>query len=466
MTLILTQIAPPDFRQRFGSTRAQAEPVNLATAVLTGPATDGGLWVPETIVPFTKDELDWLETLPFVELAALVAHRLIGNDLDHAELSALVHDAFDFEMPLQSFTSDSGTDPTFDVRALELFHGPTLAFKDVGARFMARLLRWARTQQPSTETQRDLTILAATSGDTGSAVAQAFLGLEGFRVAVLFPRGQVSEAQRKLFTTLGQNTCSFSIDGSFDDCQRLVKQAFADSDLRQRLPLGSANSINIARLLPQTLYYFWIRNQLSPSDRARPLRICVPSGNFGNLTAGLLARRLGLRVDTFIAATNANDIVPQFLSGKKYSPRPSVCTVANAMDVGDPSNFERIQWLFEGRDDAIRQAVTGTAYTDAEVAAAMRQVHETLGLLLDPHSTIGYLGARDHHRANRRPDAPAPIYAFLATAHPAKFAEVVHTTTDREVEIPPALVKALAGREQVTDLAPDYAQFRAALEHI
>lgn len=453
--------APVDWSQHFVSTRGAAPPTDLAHAVLAGPAADGGLLVPGRLCPFEPDELEELLEMSFPDLATEVGHRLLGADLPREELRELCHDAFDFEIPLRWIEPGR-------LGVLELFHGPTLAFKDVGARFMARLLRWARRdlagRSRGAEDGRDLTILVATSGDTGSAVAQAFLGVDGFRVAVLFPRGQVSEAQQKLFTTLGGNTMSFEVDGTFDDCQRLVKAAFADTELRQRVPLGSANSINIARLLPQTFYYFWLAAQLTDAERKRHLAVCTPSGNFGNLTAGLIAQRLGAPVHSFVAATNANDVVPEFLAGAAYRPRPSQATLANAMDVGDPSNFERMLWL-EGDDESIlRERLLGIAFTDEEIRLAIAAVHQDQGVLLDPHSAIGWLALRDARVRSALPgDA---VRVFLATAHPAKFAEVVEQATGDAVDLPAALAEALSRDERVERLGTDYEPFRERLVHL
>ena len=461
--------------QTFASTRGQAPPIDLARAVLAGPAADGGLLVPERIDAFTDGELAHLLELPFADLATEVGHRLLGADLPRDQLRALCHDAFDFEIPLRWIEepgaarrgAGAADEPNPGLGVLELFHGPTLAFKDVGARFMARLLRWARrdlARRGHGDAERELTILVATSGDTGSAVAQAFLGVEGFRVAVLFPRGQVSEAQQKLFTTLGQNTMSFEIDGSFDDCQRLVKAAFADSTLRERLPLGSANSINIARLLPQSFYYCWLVAQLSDPQREQPLVVCTPSGNFGNLTAGLLAQRLGAPIHSFVAATNANDVVPTFLRGSAYQPRPSQPTLANAMDVGDPSNFERMLWLEGGDEDALRAKLHGVAFGDDEIRRAIETVRHRHGVLLDPHSAIGWLAFEDPGLRQRLPaDA---LRVFLATAHPAKFADVVEHATGEPVELPPALAEALRRDERVERIGADYEPFRQHLERL
>ena len=463
--------APVPWSQRFTSTRGRAASTDLAHAVLAGPASDGGLLVPERLEPFGHEELAAILDLPFPDLATEIGHRLLGSDLPREELRALCHDAFDFDIPLRWIERAGGCAGPGALGVLELFHGPTLAFKDVGARFMARLLRWARqdlarraTPGSALQQDQDLTILVATSGDTGSAVAQAFLGVEGFRVVVLFPKGQVSEAQQKLFTTLGRNTMSFEVDGAFDDCQRLVKAAFADEDLRRRLPLGSANSINIARLLPQSFYYFWLVAQLSIEERERPLVVCTPSGNFGNVTAGLLAQRLGAPVHSFIAATNANDVVPAFLDGDEYLPRPSQSTLANAMDVGDPSNFERMIWLEQGDEQALRQRLRGIAFHDDEIRRAITTVQRERGVLLDPHSAIGWLALEDPELRAKLPDEAVRV--FLATAHPAKFAEVVEQATGDPVELPPALAAALAREERVEQIGSDYEVFRQHLQQL
>ncbi len=410
---------------RFVSTRGGAPPVTLGAALAAGLAPDGGLYVPEALPPWPSPDIARIPSMSLVEIATRVLAPYVGGELSEADLAALAGDALDFPMPLVEVEPG--------VRALELFHGPTLAFKDVGARVMARLIAaLERGRSP-------LTVLVATSGDTGSAVAHAFHGVPGTRVIVLYPEGRVSptqEAQLTMFNTPAErgNVRALAVDGTFDDCQRLVKAAFADPALREEVRLTSANSINIGRLLPQMVYYF-----LAAAPAGEPPLVSVPSGNFGNLTAGLMARRSGAPIGHFVAATNVNDVVPAYLATGRFVPRDSITTLTNAMDVGNPSNFERMQWLVGGRLDELRAEVSGTVHTDADVRATIRRVFDARGYLLDPHSAIAYLGLA-------RQGGPAgPRGSFLATAHPAKFREIVEPIVGHPVDLPGPLADALAG---------------------
>jgi threonine synthase len=413
------------------STRRASPAVPFVDALFAGTAPDGGLYFPDRFEPLDPGVLARLRNADLVDIAATVGAHLLRDDITEAQLAPLVRAALDFPVPLVQVTDR--------VWALELFHGPTLAFKDVGARVQARLLHHFTDGTP-------LTILVATSGDTGSAVAQAFHGVPDTRVFVLYPFGQVSDVQEAQMASLGGNVTAVAVHGTFDDCQRLVKQAFADDDLRRHVWLTPANSINLGRLLPQVFYYFLL------ARLARPPVVAVPSGNFGNLTAGLVAQRLGLAVTRFVAATNVNDAVPVYLRTGRYEPRPSVRTVANAMDVGAPSNFERILALYGHDLDAIRRDLGGAAYTDAQVVAEIARVHRDHGYLLDPHGAIGWLAVRDALAAG-------PSHAtgvFLATAHPAKFREVVEPAIGRPLTLPPALAEALARPRSSTQMAADY----------
>jgi threonine synthase len=411
--------------------------VELATALLTGLAPDGGLYMPASLPRLDDGLLEDLPSRSLAEIGTAVSAPFVDG-LTAAERARLVAETLDFEIPLVELGDG--------VWVLELFHGPTLAFKDVGARFMARLMaRWAG------EDPRPLTVLTATSGDTGGAVAQAFAGLDGVRVAVLYPRGKVSPIQEKQFTTLGGNIQALAVDGDFDDCQRLAKEAFRDERLRRELRLTSANSINIGRLLPQMFYYFQAVARL-PKSSAPPL-FSTPSGNFGNLTAGLMARATGLPCRGFVAATNVNDAVPRYLETGSYRPDRAQPTLSNAMDVGDPSNFERMLWLFGDDLDRMRQAVAGSRHDDEATARVMRRVHEERGYLLDPHTAVGYLGLRQ--RLAELPE-PAPGIV-LATAHPAKFRDEIEPLLGLRVELPERLRRCLELESRALEMPAELA---------
>jgi threonine synthase len=400
--------------------------------------------MPVGLRPLALELLDGLGGRTFAEMAHVVATHMLSDDLPKRALEEIIEQSLDFETPLVRLDERTWV--------LELYHGPTAAFKDVGARFMAQLM--AHYLRPD---ERELTVLVATSGDTGSAIAHAFHGLAGVRVVVLFPRGQVSQLQQRLFTTLGGNVEALGVNGTFDDCQRLVKQAFADQGLREARFIASGNSINVGRLLPQTFYYFHAVAQL-PHGGAT-LLISTPSGNFGNLTAGLLAKRLGLPCDQFVAATNVNDVVPEYLRTGRFEPRASVRTVANAMDVGNPSNFARLLHLYDDDVETIRRDICGSHHADHEALSGIGDVRRRLGYLLDPHSAIGYLGLQE-----ARKDFTHEAHGiFLATAHPAKFADIVETATGEGVEIPERLSDCLRKPERWTPFEADYSEFREFL---
>jgi threonine synthase len=400
--------------------------------VLHGLAPDGGLYMPERLPTMDADVLARLSGTGLTEVALALSRHLFGDELDEPTLSGIVESALDFPIPLVELGDGA--------LVLELFHGPTLAFKDIGARFMARLV-----QHFTRNEDRPLTILAATSGDTGSAVAQAFLGMDNVRTVVLFPDGKVSPLQERQFTTLGGNVHALAVHGVFDDCQRLVKDAFANDELSRRMRLTSANSINVGRLFPQIFYYVHAWAHL-PADAAGPL-FATPSGNFGNLAAGLLAHRLGMPARRFVAATNANDVVPEYLATGTYAPRPSIQTVSNAMDVGAPSNFTRIEALYGGDVDALRQDVVGSAHTDAETRSRIAHVYRRHGYVMDPHTAVGHLGLEEGRALH--PDV-TPI--LLATAHPAKFREVVEPEIGASVALPPRLAACLERERRVTEM--------------
>jgi threonine synthase len=399
---------------RLVSTRDAGTTATFKEAVLAGIAPGGGLWMPESLPVF--DDWPALLKMDWMPRCLLLMDRLLGDELGREPLARAVGEALDFPVPLASVRSN--------IYALELFHGPTLAFKDFGARFFAAVLDLVR------EPHQPVTILTATSGDTGAAVAQAFWKREGVRAVVLYPKGRVSALQERQFSTLGENVTALSVDGSFDDCQALVKGAFADAELSARHGLTSANSINVARLLPQMLYYVEAVAALRREDVSTPPVIAVPSGNFGNLSAGLLIRAMGLPVEAFVAATNANDTVPEYLDTGTYRPRPSVATLSNAMDVGAPNNWERIEHLFAGDIESLRRVLRWGRKSDARTEEAIRSLR-TRGYLADPHAAVAYAVLEDRL-------APEEIGVFLGTAHPAKFLPV-YERMGIEVAVPEAL---------------------------
>ena len=421
----------------FVSTRGGG-PVSLADALFMGLAPDGGLFVPATIPELGSPPRGVRE---IVDTATWAARRLLAGT-DSAALESAATRALDFPVPLAELGPD--------LYVLELFHGPTHAFKDVGARFMARLMSEI---DPGGDRR---TVLVATSGDTGSAVAHAFHGLDGYRVVVMFPRNGVSERQRRQMTTLGGNVVALAVEGTFDDCQRIAKEAFRDAGLRDRHRLTSANSINIGRLIPQSFYYVHAAALLGWSKN-RP-RFAVPSGNLGNLSGGLLAHLGGMPDDGFVAAVNANRAFADFLSRGEHEPRPSIPTYSNAMDVGDPSNLERIRWLYRDDPARLRRDVTGVSVSDEETASCIGEVYERTGYVLDPHSAVG---VRAHERC--RSDRPGPT-VVLATAHPAKFPNVVEKAIGRSVPPPPGIAAVMEAKEHVRPMKASLAALGAVLD--
>ncbi len=425
------------------STRNKNLRVSLQDAVIKGLAPDGGLFLPEKLNRLEDDFFKNIRDYSFKEIAFKVASTFLGNELPANELDKIVTHTIQFDAPL--------VDVEKNVYSLELFHGPTLAFKDFGGRFLSGLLGFY-----SQRINREINILVATSGDTGSAVANGFLGVKGTRVIVLYPTGKVSDIQEKQFTTLGQNVVALAVDGTFDDCQRLVKTAFADADLNEKLFLTSANSINIGRLVPQMFYYFYAFAQLEDNEN---VVVSVPSGNYGNITAGLIAKKMGLPIQKFIAATNANDIVPQYLSSGKFEPRPSAQTISNAMDVGNPSNFERLLDLYDHELESVKQDVVGYSFTDDETRHVMKQVFDEYGYILDPHGAVGYLGLRKFLK-----DHPGSNGIFLETAHPAKFKEVADDVLKTQVTIPTRLEKFLEKKKQSIRMDSSYESLKDVLQ--
>lgn len=429
---------------KYYSTNKKADKATLQEAVVKGLASDRGLFMPEVIKQLPEEFFDRMKDLSFQEIAYVVADAFFGEDVDADSLKEIVYDTLNFDVPLVHVHDN--------IYSLELFHGPTLAFKDVGARFMSRLLGYFIKK----EGQKEVNVLVATSGDTGSAVANGFLGVDGIRVYVLYPKGKVSPIQECQFTTLGKNITALEVDGVFDDCQALVKSAFMDKDLNAHMKLTSANSINVARFLPQAFYYFYAVAQLHKLGIKKDIVICVPSGNFGNITAGLFGKRMGMPVKRFIAANNRNDIFFQYLNTGVYTPRPSVQTIANAMDVGDPSNFARILDLYGNSHATISAEIAGCTYTDEQIADSLRECYKTHGYLMDPHGSVGY-------RALMELLQPGETGVFLETAHPAKFKETVEEIIKDEVAIPTKLQEFMKGTKQSVQMSKEFADFKAYL---
>ncbi len=428
---------------KYYSTNHNSEDVSLSQAVVKGLAPDRGLYMPERLAKLDKSFFDEIDKLSFQELSFRVASAFFGEDIPADDLRKIVYDTLSFETPVVEVEPG--------IYSLELYHGPTLAFKDVGARFMARLLGYFN------KNEKDLVnVLVATSGDTGSAVANGFLGVPGIHVYVLYPKGKVSPIQECQFTTLGQNITAVQVDGVFDDCQALVKNAFMDADLNSKMKLTSANSINVARFLPQAFYYFNAYAQMKRMGKADNLVFCVPSGNFGNITAGLFGWEMGLPVKRFIAANNANDIFFNYLKSGIYSPKPSVQTIANAMDVGDPSNFARILALYGDSHETIASKISGATYTDNQIAETLKEVFKRTGYLMDPHGTCGY-------RALKEQLQPGECGVFLETAHPAKFKEKVDSITGDNVAIPERLQAFMKGEKKNIETGKDYESFKSLL---
>ncbi|MBF0650636.1 threonine synthase [Dysgonomonas sp. GY75] len=429
---------------KYYSTNKNAPEVSLQEAVVKGLAPDNGLYMPETIKELPQSFFENIGNMSFQEIAYTVADAFFGEDIEPDTLKSIVYDTLSFDTPVVHVKDN--------IYSLELFHGPTLAFKDVGGRFMARLLGYFIKKQG----QKDVKVLVATSGDTGSAVANGFLGVEGIHVYVLYPKGKVSQIQECQFTTLGRNITAIEIDGTFDDCQALVKTAFLDEELNRKLNLTSANSINVARFLPQAFYYFHAYAQLAKQGKAGNVVFSVPSGNFGNITAGLIAKRMGLPVTRFIAANNSNDIFYKYLQTGEYNPRPSVQTIANAMDVGNPSNFVRVLDLYGKSLNEIKRDISGEWYNDDCIKKIVKATYDETGYLLDPHGACGYQALKDELQ-------PGETGVFLETAHPAKFLETVESIIGRQVAIPEKLQAFMKGKKQSVDMSKEFADFKQYL---
>lgn len=429
---------------KYYSTNKQAPLADLRKAVVKGLAEDKGLYMPETIHRLPQEFFDNIQDISFQDIAYNVASAFFGEDVELDALQEIVYDTLRFDCPVAKITDN--------IYSLELFHGPTLAFKDVGARFMARLLRYFIRM----EDEEQVNVLVATSGDTGSAVANGFLGVEGIHVYVLYPKGKVSPIQECQFTTLGQNITAIEIDGVFDDCQALVKSAFMDKELNQHMKLTSANSINVARFLPQAFYYFNAYARMKEQGLADQLVMCVPSGNFGNICSALFGHRMGLPIKRFIAANNSNDIFYNYLLTGKYEPRPSIQTLANAMDVGDPSNFARIYDLYNGSHEQITKLISGATYNDQQIRETMRECFAETGYILDPHGACGYRALKEGLKKEE-------TGVFCETAHPAKFKEKVDEILSIDIDIPERLAAFMKGEKKSVPMSKDFADFKKFL---
>lgn len=419
------------------STKNKGVEVSLEEAVFKGLPDDNGLYMP-TAIPKLRDEFfKNIDKLSFQEIAFEVSKALIGDVVEPKVLKQIIDDVITFDAPVVKIEDN--------IYVLELFHGPSFAFKDFGARFMARLMSHFLEKK-----KRDINILVATSGDTGSAVAQGFLDMPGIKVTILYPSQKVSDIQEKQLTTLGRNITALEVNGTFDDCQRLVKEAFLDKELNQKIMLTSANSINISRLIPQSFYYFYAYAKLKKENK--PLIFSVPSGNFGNLCGGIIAKRMGLPIEKFVASTNMNDIVPYYLLNGIFQPRPSVKTISNAMDVGNPSNFARLMALYDTDIEKIKKDIAGKAYTDEETRQAIKEIYTKKGYTMDPHGAVGYLGLKSYIKETNS----AANGVFLATAHPSKFIEVVEEVIGKKIELPTKLKEIIKKEKKSIPINPEF----------
>lgn len=429
---------------KFCSTNNTSKAVSLKEAVLKGLAEDNGLYMPVTTPQLSADFINNMKNLSLQEIAFNIAKPFIEEDIADKSLKNIVEEAINFSAPLVSVENK--------ISALELFHGPTLAFKDFGARFMARLLGYFTKDLKS-----EIHVLVATSGDTGSAVANGFLNVPGIKVHVLFPSGLVTKIQEKQFTTLGKNITAIEVAGNFDDCQRLVKQAFLDKEINQQLILTSANSINLGRLIPQAFYYAFAYAQASKINS--DIVFSVPSGNFGNITAGLFAKAMGVPIKHFIAATNVNDIFPNYLETSVFEPKASIPTISNAMDVGNPSNFARIVHLYNHSHQKIQKDISGYRFKDEDVKKCLKETYERTGYLLDPHGSIGYMALKDYLQKDKNAQG-----IFLETAHPAKFIDTVEPIIGKKIQIPEKLQKFIEGESKTTPLSSNFEDLKNYLK--
>ena len=424
------------------SLNKQAPNVSFKNAVIKGIAPDKGLYFPESITSLPESFFEDIQNLSHHEIAFLAIRQFVSDDIPDSVLKDILEEILDFDFPVVEIGDNVAT--------LELFHGPTMAFKDVGARFMAQCLGYFSRGEKS-----EVTVLVATSGDTGGAVANGFLGVEGVNVVILYPSGKVSDIQERQLTTLGQNITALRVDGTFDDCQKMVKSAFLDDELIARMQLTSANSINVARWLPQLFYFLFAYKALK--SKKKEIVFSIPSGNFGNICAGMVAQRLGMPVKHFVAATNVNDTVPEFMVTGKYNPKPSTATISNAMDVGDPSNFIRIRHLYNDNYEALKENLSSFAFTDDETRKAILAIYNNSGYIADPHGAVGYLGLKKFQENH-----PDTYGIFLETAHPVKFLDVVEETIGKSLEIPPQIQKVM-DREKKSIRIKNYGELKQYL---
>lgn len=412
----------------FYSLNQKAANVSFKDAVIKGIAPDRGLYFPEKITPLAKDFFDEIESLSNIEIAFTAIRQFVQKDIEDEKLKEILTKVLDFDFPLVSITDNIAT--------LELFHGPTLAFKDVGARFMARCLGHFSEDNTS-----EITVLVATSGDTGGAVANGFLGVKGVQVVILYPSGKVSDIQEKQLTTLGKNITALEVTGTFDDCQTMVKTAFLDEEITKYKHLTSANSINVARWLPQLFYFLFAYKEIK--SKGKEIVFSIPSGNFGNICAGMVAQKLGMPVKHFIAATNVNDVVSRFMQTDVYEPQPSVATISNAMDVGDPSNFVRIRHIYNNDIKTLSEYLSSYSFTDEQTKEAMLELYNEFNYIADPHGAVGYLGLKKYQEQN-----PNTYGIFLETAHPVKFLDIVEDTIKENIEIPEKIFKQMKKKKK------------------
>ena len=430
------------------STNTSSIPVSIKKATLEGLAPDGGLYIPSEIPKFSPEELSLLEGGSFNNIALAIAKKFIGGSIPPDQLCDMIEECYPFETPLVRLDQATFIE--------ELFHGPTLAFKDYGARFLARL-----TGYFAAEDDRLITVLVATSGDTGSAVAYGFQGIANTRVVLLYPSGKVSRLQEQQLTTAGGNVHALEVEGDFDDCQRMVKEAFVDPALKERLTLTSANSINISRLIPQSFYYAWAALQLKELYGSSEPIFSVPSGNYGNLTAGILAKKMGFPIGHFIAASNANDSVTRYLDEGRYEPRPTLTTLSTAMDVGNPSNFARLRYFYGNDNIAMGRDISGIAVSDEETLATIRQVYDRFGYVMDPHTAVAYRALEQYRTAEGNNNQPGVV---LSTAHPAKFLESIESTLAIKIAIPSRLEDLLDKKKTATLISSEYKELASFLD--